>query len=294
MLFLGRDNFVVYELRGSRPFTAVRNYYDPNYVKPDLRLKDVFRKFDFDSVTPRTLARFPFVITTRAAYASGPPAGLRAAARDLGLRALEAHGTGGRAAHARRGRPTRAPARLLGARADARVAAAAAATVFAAPPGDRRRMVAEPHGRERLRVVAGADLPAGAWEISLQYDATRPVHVSAPGLDATLPGQPRLPRARCPYYAVGELAVRHRRPDPVHGQRRAPAAGGPPAGTKSVAHLGAIAASPAGRGGPIPGEAERRIPLSRGCGRYVDWYRPPAGAEPNISRSWRSGSAMPC
>ena len=51
MLFLGRDNFVAYELRGARPFTAVRNYYDPNYVKPDLRLKDVFRKFDFDSVT---------------------------------------------------------------------------------------------------------------------------------------------------------------------------------------------------------------------------------------------------
>ena len=34
MLFLGRDNFIAYELRGSRPFTAVRNYYDPNYVRP--------------------------------------------------------------------------------------------------------------------------------------------------------------------------------------------------------------------------------------------------------------------
>ncbi len=75
VLFLGRDNFIVYELRGSRPFTAVRNYYDPNYVRPNLRLKDVFRKFDFDSVTPATLDRFPFVITTRAAYASGPPRG---------------------------------------------------------------------------------------------------------------------------------------------------------------------------------------------------------------------------
>ena len=73
VLFLGRDNFVAYELRGSRPFTAVRNYYDPNYVKPNLRQRDVFRKFDFDSVTPATLNRFPYVVTTRAAYASGPP-----------------------------------------------------------------------------------------------------------------------------------------------------------------------------------------------------------------------------
>ena len=62
VLFLGRDNFVAYELRGARPFTAVRNYYDPNYVKPDLRLSDVFRKFDFDSVTPATLNRFPRII----------------------------------------------------------------------------------------------------------------------------------------------------------------------------------------------------------------------------------------
>src|SRR5262249_50019343 len=59
VLFLGRDNFVAYELRGARAFTAVRNFYDRNYVKPNLRLKDVFRKFDFDSVTPRTLVRFP-------------------------------------------------------------------------------------------------------------------------------------------------------------------------------------------------------------------------------------------
>ena len=48
-------------------------------------------------------------------------------------------------------------------------------------------------------------------------------------------------------------------------------------GTKSEAHLGAIAASPAGPGGPIPGEAERTIPLRQACGDYLDWYRPPAG-----------------
>jgi hypothetical protein len=46
-------------------------------------------------------------------------------------------------------------------------------------------------------------------------------------------------------------------------------------GTKSTAHLDAIAASPAardGEGAPIPGEAEREVPLGRACRRYVDWY----------------------
>ena len=66
MLFLGRDDFVLYELRGSKPFVAVRNFYVPAtfYAKPNTELADVFAKFDFDSVTAETLAQFPYVITT--------------------------------------------------------------------------------------------------------------------------------------------------------------------------------------------------------------------------------------
>ncbi len=140
VLFLGRDNFVAYELRGARAFTAVRNYYDPNYVKPDLRLQDVFRKFDFDSVTPRTLARFPFVITTRAAYASGPPPAFRPMRRTpdfvlwkrtgpLGPRRTLAEGADpGAISQLSSGRPR---------------GAGSARPVFATPPVVRRAMVAE-------------------------------------------------------------------------------------------------------------------------------------------------------
>ena len=81
LLFLGRDNFVLYELRGSKPFTHVRNFYDPYFVEPNFDLEQVGSKFDFDSVTAETLARFPYVLTTRAAYASGPPPGYRVVAR---------------------------------------------------------------------------------------------------------------------------------------------------------------------------------------------------------------------
>ena len=76
---------------------------------------------------------------------------------------------------------------------------------------------------------------------------------------------------------MGELAVRRRGPIRFTVSVERPPLAGRLLGTKSVAHLGAIAASPAGRGGPIPGEAERRVPLRRACGRYVDWYRPPGG-----------------
>jgi hypothetical protein len=47
-------------------------------------------------------------------------------------------------------------------------------------------------------------------------------------------------------------------------------------GAYSVAHLGAIAATPAGArsaGAPLPGLGERRVALRSACGRYVDWFR---------------------
>jgi hypothetical protein len=114
-------------------------------------------------------------------------------------------------------------------------------------------------------------LPAGRWRISMQYDATRALHVQAPGMDATVPANLDY-RGSVPYYPVGELTVR--RPGVVRfavGVESPPLAGRL-MGTKSEAHLGAIAASPAGSGGPIPCEAERRMPLRHACGRYVDWY----------------------
>ncbi len=271
VLFLGRDNFVAYELRGARAFTAVRNYYDPNYAKPNLRLKDVFRKFDFDSVTPRTLARFPFAITTRAGYASGPPPAYRPVRRTrdfvlwkrtgpIGPRRTLAEG-------AEPGAVLNCPVGSHGARA------AGGATVFAAPPVVGGRWSPSPSVEDGSPATQTLRIPAGRWEISIQYDATRPLHVTAPGMNTTLPANLDY-RGSVPYYPVGELTVR--RSGPVRftvGVERPPLAGRI-LGTTSEAHLGAIAASPAGAGGPIPGEAERRVPLGQACGRYLDWYRP--------------------
>jgi hypothetical protein len=288
VLFLGRDNFVAYELRGARPFTAVRNYYDPNYVKPDLRLEDVFQKFDFDSVTAETLDRFPFVITTRAAYASGPPPAFQALreTRDFVLwkragpagprRTLAEGGSPGAVLDCR----SREAQRLL--------RAGGSATVFSATPvvGGRWSPSASlDSGSPASQTLA---LPAGRWDISIQYDATRPLHVAAPGLEATLPANLDY-RGSVPYYPAGQITVR--RGGAVRftvGVERPPLAGRL-LGTKSQAHLGAIAATRSGRGprsaaqrssatagGPaasIPGEAERQTPLSRSCGHYVDWYR---------------------
>jgi hypothetical protein len=279
LLFLGRDNFISYELRGSRPFTAVRNYYDPNYVRPNLRLEDVFRKFDFDSVNAAKLGRFPYVITTRATYASGPPSAfepLRVTKDFVLWRRTEPVGR----------RRTLAEADRPGAPLDCSSPdgrrlrrSGATATVFAAPP------VIGGAWSPSSTVESGSDasltlkLSPGRWWISVQYDSTRALRIRAPGMAATVPANLDY-RGSVPFYAAGELTVL--RGGPVRftaSVERLPLAGRL-LGAHSVAHLGTLAATPA-RGGhpgePMPGLGEPTLPLRRACGRYLDWYRPQAG-----------------
>jgi hypothetical protein len=294
VLFLGRDNFISYELRGATPFTAVRNFYDPNYVKPDLRLKDVFRKFDFDSVKPATLDRFPFVITTRAAYASGPPPNFERVPEGERARKQPRPPSGTGAAAFEPVRETDdfvlwkrvgpvGPRRTLAegdspgveldcpAGAIAGLPARGRATIFAEPPAVGGTWSPSSTVEDGAPVTQTLELPAGRWEISLQYDATRPLQVSAPDFAATLPANLDY-RGSVPYYPAGELTVRRKGPVRFTVAVDDPPTMGRLLGTKSQAHLGAIAASPAAGEGPIPGEAERVIPTDRACGRYVDFY----------------------
>jgi hypothetical protein len=272
VLFLGRDNFVAYELRGSRPFTAVRNYYDPNYVKPDLRLHDVFRKFDFDSVTPAALNRFRYVITTRAAYASGPPPSFEPVRETADFVLWRRTGPVGQRRTLQEGDN---PGALLDCRsADARkLPSRGRATLFARPPVVGGSWSPSSTVEGGPAVTQTLQVPRGRWEISLQYDATQPLRVSAPGFSATVPANLDY-RGSVPYYPVGELTVERPGRVPFSVQEEGPPTLGRLLGTKAEAHLGAIAASPAGAGGPIPGEAEQAVALGHACGRYLDWYSP--------------------
>ena len=205
VLFLGRDNFIVYELRGARPFTAVRNYYDNNYVRPNLKLADVFRKFDFDSVKPTDLARFRYVITTRAAYASGPPPTLRPiritpdfvlwrreSPRPLDRYVLDEGADPGAVLDCNRKAGARPPR--------------GSAVVFDPAPRTADSWSPSAAVESGSSATQTLKLPAGRWDISLQYDASRPVQVTAPGLDATIPANLDY-RGSTPYYTVGTLDV---------------------------------------------------------------------------------------
>jgi uncharacterized membrane protein len=273
VLFLGRDNFVLYELRGSRPYTAVRNYYDPNYVQPNLRLQNVFGKFDFDSVTPSRLDRFPFVITTRAAYASGPPPTFQPLRKTRDFVLWKRTGPVGERRTLAEGDH---PGAVLRCRDGAgAMRASGSAIVFTRRPIVGGAWAPSPTVESGDTSTQTLRVPAGRWEVSLQYDSTRAVRVRAPGLDATLP--PNLDyRGSVPYYAAGTLTSRNGGPKRFEVTVERPPLAGRLLGAKSVAHLGAIAlspVSPAGLREPLPGVSQRPIPPGRACGRYVDWFR---------------------
>ena len=256
LLFLGRDNFVLWELRGSRPFVAVRNYYVPNdlYVKPNTELENVFGKFDFDSVTAETLAEFPYVLTTNARYASSPPPGYEVAGythnyllwrRDgqvLGRVPGETGAEPGRAG----GCPSGQPPDAVGS--------------FRASP-----VIASAWDQATIEDGEGATatlrLPPGSWDISLQYDSTRAVTLTAPRYEKSLPGNLDY-RGPAPFWAAGEIRVDRKTEVRISATVEQPPLVGRMLGSRSVAHLGSLAATPnhhVGRG-------------QNGCDAYVDWY----------------------
>jgi hypothetical protein len=267
LLFLGRDNFVLYELRGARPFTHVRNFYDPFFVKPNFDLKDVASKFDFDSVTARKLARFPYVLTTRAGYASGPPPSYRPVAQTDSYVLWQKHGSARRLPLERGPEPGREI--RCGTHGAPRTA------VFDRPPVGPV-LAWSPSGTVESGDSASLtlELPRGRWNLSLQYDATRPVTLTGPSFRATLPGNLDY-RGVTPYWPAGTIDSR-RGGTLITATVEEPTLAGRLLGAHSVAHLGGLAATRAGPGyaraaAPTPGEGERIVRGPGACGRYGDW-----------------------
>jgi hypothetical protein len=251
-LFLGRDNFVLYGLRGSKPYTHVRNFYDPYFVEPNFDLTNVGAKFDFDSVTAETLDEFPYVLTTRAEYASTPPTGYKAVKSTDSYVLWRKQGSPiGREP----GETDAAPGRLNGCPPDKPTEVM---SFLAAPVESTDWSQSTVESGESATVEL--DLPPGAWNLSLQYDATRPVTLSSDDGSATLPGNLDY-RGTAPYWPAFGMTLKGGQPVTVTATVEDPPLAGQLLGAHSVAHLGSIAATRVG-------------PHTTSCDNYVDWYVP--------------------
>jgi hypothetical protein len=263
VLFLGRDNFIQFELHPARPFVAVRNYYDNDYVRPNLKLgPEVFKKFDFDSVKPEDLVRFPFVITTRGRYASGPPPWLQPAGETPSF-LLWKRVTKGPTLDRHVLDEGDAPGAILNCRDRSSLPAAGIASYFPKLPVTGADWSGGPTVESGSSVSQALRLTRGTWDVSLQYDATQPVHLSGPGLDVTIPANLDY-RGTTPYYAAGELLVKKAGDATITVSVERPPFMGRLLGASSIAHLGGIALTLA--------KPDSGLPLRGACGKYVDWY----------------------
>lgn len=255
LLFLGRDNFVLHELRGSKPFTHVRNFYDPYFVEPNFELENVGAKFDFDSVTAETLDRFRYVLTSQARYASSPSHGYNLVASTASYFLWERTESVGQREPAETGPE---PGRVDGCPSQPLSAVASLPTApVIAQSWDETTIENGNEATTNLR------LPAGAWDLSLRYDATRPVTLTGPDYETVLPGNLDY-RGTAPFWAAGTIKVEREAQVRITASVERPPLAGRLLGSDSIAHLGALAATPHGN----------VRPRAHGCDGYVDWYIP--------------------
>jgi hypothetical protein len=271
-LFVGRDNFAGWDVRGAR--LAGFQAYSEMAASLDVTAakaggEDLERAVDVDSIDARRLDAFRYLITSRTAFASRVPPNFRRAAATRWHVLWRRTGPTPRRRILQEGE---SPGAVLDCSNDEgrrlRDQAGAAYTrprpVVASSDGwrdaeGRRGPWFSTRRRSVLRRVLR--LPRGTWDLSLRYFSSAGLRLDAPGVRASLPAYLGDPSA---FLSAGRVVSR----------------GGPVTVTVVVprrrrldvhrfVQVGTLAATRTDRPG-------RFVPLREACGRYVDFYRPRA------------------
>lgn len=275
VLYAGQDRYAAYELLGADTHVPLVEFPDdavsPNSEKP-FDTGDAYSPVDFDSFSRGTLDRFPYVITGRAAWNSQAPANFERVAstpsyvlwkrtgptpenRHVLLEGTEAGALAGCAAPEIRlllGNPGRAglfPGAVIGQKAEWTGGSELGTGTETSQP---------------------MQLPAGSWNLSLQYFSPFDLTLTAPGFREEL-----------------KAALDGQRPNTIslgnNGQfwpaGRFESDGGPVIFTLRTADASALQ-SLTGYDGKayigelvaVPAEPHRTVPLSQACNGWVDWY----------------------
>jgi hypothetical protein len=275
VLYAAQDRFAAYELLGADTHVPLVEFPDPavspNPEKP-FDTGDAYSPIDFDSFSRGTLDRFPFVITSRAAWNSqAAPNFKRVAATPSYVLWKQAGST-----------PEDRHLLLEGTEAGAYAGCAAPEVrILLGDPGRAGLFpdaVIGPRGSWDEGSILGTgsqtsqtlQLPAGNWNLSLQYFSPFDLTLSAPGFSESL-----------------KAALDGQRPNTIslgnNGQfwpaGRYESKGGKTRFTLSTADASTLQ-SLAGYDGKayvgelvaVPAEPHRTVPLSQACDGWIDWY----------------------
>jgi hypothetical protein len=210
--------------------------------------------YDFDSVSSDTINRFTWFITTNTSYASQPPAGVVLVRR---LRMYDLWRRTGTIAPRQALDPSGQPGAILkcdtpAGRRLSRQAGVAA--VMPTPvltglspvlPGD--------HDITQLR------LPAGTWNLSLQYESPIPVEVIAGEQRWRMPAYDDRPG---PFFSVGSV-VSTGAPITLDVVAIRPSALTGPGLVSQLYQVAAVSSR----------DTRTLVPMGKACGHYVDWFR---------------------
>jgi hypothetical protein len=275
VLYAGQDRYAAYELLGADTHVPLVEFPDPevaNNPEKPFDTGDSYSPIDFDSFSRGTLDRFPYVITSRAAWNSQAPPNFKRVAvtpsyvlwkrtgptpedRHVLLEGTESGAYAGcqapevRILLANRGRAGLFPDAVIGQKAS----------------WDNGSILGT--GSETSQSLR---LPAGAWNLSLQYFAPFDLTLSAPGfeepLKAALDGQ------RPNTISLGNNgqfwpAGRY---ESKGGKVRFTIATADATTLQSLtgydgkAYVGELVA--------VPAKPHRTVPLSQACNHWLDWY----------------------
>jgi len=275
VLYAGQDRYAAYELLGADTHVPLVEFPDPevaNNPEKPFDTGDAYSPIDFDSFSHGTLDRFPYVITSRAAWNSQAPPNFKRVAmtpsyvlwkrtgptpedRHVMLEGTEAGAYAGceapevRILLANRGRAGLFPDAVIGQKEH----------------WDNGSILGT--GSETSQSLR---LPPGSWNLSLQYFSPFDLTLSAPGfeepLKAALDGQrPNTislgnsgqfwPAGR--YESKGgNVRFTITTADPTWLQSLT--------GYDGKAYIGELVA--------VPAEPHRTVPLARACNHWIDWY----------------------
>ena len=286
MLFLGRDDFIAYELAGSDEITGiVTNFYSVDDARPRFQKGEGGgEKFDIDAVFPKTLDQFDYILATRGGPSSSPPPRFVPVVETDNYILWERTGLVGRRKTLDEGiEPgalldceTRAGKDVALGKGTAQVWAEQPIVLAPAERSSPGTGLVEwapdatpTDGQDATETL---ELSKGTWLLSLQYDSRRPLRVRAGDLESELPANLDFrvtPGVATPFYPIGEVQVDEpgevevtvevSRPNWLAGLLGAP----------NEAHLGSLSATPQG--------VISRIQRRQACDQYVDWYRAQIG-----------------
>jgi hypothetical protein len=279
VLYAGQDRYAAYELLGADTHVPLVEFPDPavspNPEKP-FDTGDAYGPIDFDSFSRGTLERFEYVITGRAAWNSKAPPNFKRVAATPSYVLWKRTGT----------TPEDRHVLLEGTEAGALAGCAAPEIrILLANPGRASLFPDAVIGPKAAweqgsilgtgeRTAQALELPAGSWNLSLQYFSPFDLTLSAPGFRESL--QAALDGQRPNTISLGNNgqfwpAGRYRSDGGGVRFTLSTAAATDLqklAGYDGKAYLGELVA--------VPAEPHRVVPLGAACNSWIDWYESPA------------------